>query len=362
MKNRIHARVFLASVIFSILTCATFVSRIAAAAPVLWADVSGALVSFRADAPATILRTVNDIGIAAEVAAMDFRLTTGELYVLYRTSSGPSGDIVSMRRLNLVSGYVSTLGVFGIAVQPANSDFGMAFDPYTDRIRIVATTGGHFPVDPDDGAGDGFYSTLSHAVGDSGGAALPAIAHIAFSKAVAQPSTTTLYGIDHARNVLVRIGPANTPSLSTSSIVTTISTTSLGFNPDEYGGFVIDPATNIGYLAASFIESGVFVAKLYSVNLTTGLANLIGSIGTTSGTQVVRGLALEPGINRCLDIDGDGAVLATRDGLMYTRILLGLTGTAVTAGAVSTVNPPPRNTWAAIRTHLVNHCGMSLAP
>jgi hypothetical protein len=34
----------------------------------------------------------------------------------------------------------------------------------------------------------------------------------------------------------------------------------------------------------------------------------------------------------------------------------------VLANATSTLNPPPRNTWNAIRTHLVNYCGMTIAP
>jgi Domain of unknown function (DUF4394) len=332
------------------------------AAPLLWASINGEFVSFRADAPGTIIRTVNDAGIASEVGGMDFRLTTGELYVLYRISSGTSGDSVELRKLNLVSGYAATLGTVGLPLLPQNSAVGMAFDPYSDRIRLITNKGNHIPVNPDTGASEGFYSALNYVAGDSGGTATPGVAHVAFSQAVVQPSTTTFYGIDSTRNVLVRIGPANTPTLSTSSNVTTISALSLGFNPDEFGGFVIDPETNIGYLAASLIESGVYVAKLYSVQLFSGTANFIGYIGPTGGTRVVRGLALAPEINRCLDIDGDGQVLANRDGLMYTRILLGLTGTAVTANAMSTLNPPPRNTWAAIRSHLVNHCGMTLAP
>ena len=38
----------------------------------------------------------------------------------------------------------------------------------------------------------------------------------------------------------------------------------------------------------------------------------------------------------------------------------GLTGTAVTSGAVG--HNPPRNTWALIRQYLNSSCGMNLAP
>ncbi|MEO7254307.1 MAG: S8 family serine peptidase, partial [Casimicrobium sp.] len=59
-----------------------------------------------------------------------------------------------------------------------------------------------------------------------------------------------------------------------------------------------------------------------------------------------------------LDIDGDGQVLATTDGLMLLRTALGLTGDAVVAGA--TAPGAPRSTWLAVRGYLNGTCGMTL--
>lgn len=61
-----------------------------------------------------------------------------------------------------------------------------------------------------------------------------------------------------------------------------------------------------------------------------------------------------------LDIDGDGAILATTDALLFARISLGLTGSAVTA-SVNFPETATRKTWTAIRDHLVTQCGMTLA-
>ena len=61
-----------------------------------------------------------------------------------------------------------------------------------------------------------------------------------------------------------------------------------------------------------------------------------------------------------MDIDGDGSVLATTDALMLARVAMGMTGAAVTNGAVGAV--AKRTTWAQIRSYLVDQCGMSLAP
>ena len=59
-------------------------------------------------------------------------------------------------------------------------------------------------------------------------------------------------------------------------------------------------------------------------------------------------------------IDGDGKAQALSDGLMITRVMLGMTGNAVTAGAVGV--GATRTTWAAIRNYLVTQCGMTVAP
>ncbi len=60
------------------------------------------------------------------------------------------------------------------------------------------------------------------------------------------------------------------------------------------------------------------------------------------------------------DLDGDGLMTATVDGLIYLRVMFGLTGSTVLNG----ISFPPaatRNTWPLIRDYLVSQCGMSLA-
>jgi serine protease len=63
-------------------------------------------------------------------------------------------------------------------------------------------------------------------------------------------------------------------------------------------------------------------------------------------------------INKSLDIDGDGVVLANTDGLMLLRVALGLVGDAVVANA--TTPGAPRTTWALVKPYLVNQCGLVL--
>ena len=58
------------------------------------------------------------------------------------------------------------------------------------------------------------------------------------------------------------------------------------------------------------------------------------------------------------DLDGDNAVRASTDGVLFARLARQLTGTAVTQGAV---NGNVRSTFDAIRTYANTQCGASLA-
>lgn len=85
------------------------------------------------------------------------------------------------------------------------------------------------------------------------------------------------------------------------------------------------------------------------------------SNGSTSHFCVARLYGGPFGYKNCtMDIDGDGKVLPTTDGLILTRIALGIAGNAALAGAISPT--ATRNTWAKVRDYLVNQCAMTVAP
>lgn len=58
-----------------------------------------------------------------------------------------------------------------------------------------------------------------------------------------------------------------------------------------------------------------------------------------------------------LDIDGDNQTIATIDGLISTRVMLGMTGAAV-INDITFAPHARRNTWPLIRDYLVTQCGM----
>jgi uncharacterized delta-60 repeat protein len=61
------------------------------------------------------------------------------------------------------------------------------------------------------------------------------------------------------------------------------------------------------------------------------------------------------------DVDGDGAHIATIDGLLWSRAMLGMTGSSMVNG-ITFPTGATRTSWSAIRDYLANECGMSLAP
>lgn len=56
----------------------------------------------------------------------------------------------------------------------------------------------------------------------------------------------------------------------------------------------------------------------------------------------------------CHDVDGNGQIHATTDGLIISRVMLGMTGTAVSSAAQPGA---PRSTWTSIRNFLAASCG-----
>jgi hypothetical protein len=86
---------------------------------------------------------------------------------------------------------------------------------------------------------------------------------------------------------------------------------------------------------------------------------------TLTGTTLHPGDSIEVALQTdCVpctfDIDGDGLLDPLTDGLMLTRALSGLTGTAVTKNAVGP--GATRNTWTTIRPYLNGICGANFAP
>ncbi|HUS25054.1 MAG TPA: DUF4394 domain-containing protein [Candidatus Binatia bacterium] len=229
------------------------------------------LLRFQASNPGA-LSVVGDVtGLAADelIVAMDVRPSTNDIYALSTASK--------LYTIDPITAAATLKATVTPAIDAANLILGFDFNPITEKIRVIGGVADRIEGDSVDVEVDpttGVATSLGLAQ------QLPfKIANVAFSGNVPGGDDATLwYGIDSQNNRLFTIDPETTSSPFTSPGQLTF-VTQLGFDPTERGGFEII-GDGAAYVVRSSSTNG---ASLYSLNLTTGAATLIGSIGTLSG-------------------------------------------------------------------------------
>lgn len=273
-----------------------------AVAPTLFAyDYSNErLVCFAADAPSLLTCNVPLSGLLDTefLLGIDFRPATGELYAI---GSSPPGDRVVT--IDTASGAVTAV-TQGLLDAIPGGYFGVAFNPIADRIRVVSNLDTNLRMNPTTGVVAATDPSLAYAAGDPNQGADAQVVHVAYTNSFPGAASTTVFAIDIGLDILVRIGSTGgTPVSPNTSQLTTIGP--LGVDATASGGFDIDPATGAGW--AALRVGGV--SRLYSIDLGTGAATLVGSIGAGDDFD---GLAVpEPGAS--------GAAVATVFALLGLR-------------------------------------------
>jgi hypothetical protein len=236
-------------------------------------DASNNLVLFGSQSAGTPTRRTAITGLTAgeRIEGIDFRPADGKLYAVGSSS-----------RVYVVDTLTAAATAAGPAFAPAlsGSAFGFDFNPVPDRIRTHGSTAQNLRLNPTNGAIGAVDGTLRYRAGDAGVGQAYAITGTAYTNSVAGATTTTLYAIDSARDVLVTLAAPN------DGLLTTVG--SLGVNTTEDVGFDIFPTTGVAY-ATLTTTSGV--SSLYTVNLATGAATLVGElrgVGPLRGIAVVR--------------------------------------------------------------------------
>lgn len=241
------------------------------------------LVSFDAAAPGTYLTNIPLTGFDWAdhfLEAIDFRPSNGLLYAVLSNGFPGRERVVT---IDLATGAVVPVSPTNSVATQIDSFWALDFDPVTDRLRAIGTTESNRRFDPNDGTLAGTDTTIRYTVADPNFGVNPNLAHSAYTINVPL-SNSTLYGIDVTANVLVRVGGINgSPSPNTGEL-TTIGP--LGLDPSNFGAMDIQQGTNIAY-AALFISS---VPTLVRIDLSTGAASVIGTIG--DGTGIIDGLSI----------------------------------------------------------------------
>lgn len=248
---------------------------------------SNRLVSFNAGQPGKLLSDARLTGLQAgeTMLGIDFRVAKGELYGL--------GSTGRLYRIDEDKAAATPVGA-PIAVAIDGHEIGFDFNPTVDRIRVVTDRGQNLRLHPDTGAVVD-ADPAREGVQIDGALAYPdgspvRVVGAAYTYNKRDPKITTNYAID-AQGWLVMQGSkeGTTPAVSPNTgRLTKIG--SLGTGAFDRASFDIADVTDAAFLATSS-GADAKASRLHLVDLATGAATFIGTIGTG---EPVRGIAVAP--------------------------------------------------------------------
>ncbi len=233
------------------------------------------LVTFSSANPSNVSVVADFSGGANFLDGLDFRASTGELY-------GYLDATDSFYRVNLSTGKLTLASTSTVATNTFT--LGVDFNPVADRLRIVTESQQNLRANVDTGVtiADG---TLTFAPGDVNESSLATrIVEAAYTNNDTNASTgTQIYYIDSGLGILA------TSSSPNSGLLTTVG--SLGVATSEFVGF--DIATSLSGMNAGYaLLNGDTSPELFRIDLGTGAATSLGSLGTNAG--ILYGLAVVP--------------------------------------------------------------------
>jgi hypothetical protein len=252
---------------------------------------SNKLIKFNAGRPDRILANLPIQGLQAgeTILGIDYRVSKDQLYAL-----GSSGRLYTV---NEDTALFTAVGM-PFAVKLEGTQFGFDFNPTVDRIRVVSNTGQNLRLHPDTGAVvdgnpnvDGVQTdgALTYAAGDANTGKTPSTVGAAYSYNKANPKITTNFALDGAAGTLVTQGSREgvTPAVSPNTgQFFTVGKLGLAFDD---AGFDIQALSDVAFAALNSKDTRS--TRWVTIDLTTGAARLIGTIG---GGERVSAVALEP--------------------------------------------------------------------
>lgn len=266
MNRKTYTLAILSSLLFSVT---------AAAQSIVGITTSNELFTISNPAsPGTVTATVAVTGLAAgqTVAGMDFRPNTGELYALgYNAVNGNA----QLYTINTSTAVATPIGA-SMTLDLGTGSIGFDFNPTVDRIRVTGANRKNYRLHPLTGAIAATDADLAYAATDVNNGTLPSIGASAYTNSYIGSEATVLYNYDENLNILTTQIPPNNGTQNTigsSGIV--INAVDRSIDMDIF--FDTTSKTNKAYLAANTTSSN---DQLYSVNLATGAATLIGTIGS----------------------------------------------------------------------------------
>jgi 3D (Asp-Asp-Asp) domain-containing protein len=221
------------------------------------------LVLFDSAAPDMVLgkQQVKGLRRGEQLFGIDFRPADGKLYGL-----GSSNRIYT---IDVTSGQASPIGSSALTTTLQGQVFGVDFNPQADRLRVVSNTGQNLRLNQLNGAVGGIDGTLAYTTTDTNAGKTPRVAAAGYTNNVSGTTSTVLYVMDVAQDVLAIQSPPN------AGVLTTVGP--LGLDVEDTVGFDIAPDGQA--YAVLLARDGVKGSMLATVNLDSGSVTPLGRIG-----------------------------------------------------------------------------------
>ncbi len=212
------------------------------------------IVTFDSASPTTIMTSAAISGLTAgdTLSGLDLRSSNGLLYGI----AASSGRIYTLTTSGIAA-LISTSSTL-----PSGTSYGIDFNPVPDRLRVTSNTDQNLRINVDTGA-----ATVDTPINSASGAI--DIVSAGYTNSVplgATPATTMLFGIDSVTDSLMLSSNPN------GGVYGAVGSLGVNFTNANLIGFDISGRTGMAFLN---IDSA-----LYSVNLGSGRASFINTIGS----------------------------------------------------------------------------------
>ncbi|MBO2012609.1 DUF4394 domain-containing protein [Hymenobacter negativus] len=232
-----------------------------------------------------------------KMVGIDFRPSNSLLYGLgYDTVAVAPTPNAQLYTLNTSTGAATAVGTaVRLELGRRTARIGFDFNPVADLIRVVSTTRANYRLAPATGAIAGTDTNLGYA---SGTPAVPGIGAVAYTNSYPGATSTTLYAFDELNNGLFSVVNPPNGGVLTSPVTAMFQVASgtYGIGSPQAVDFDIyaNASTNRNEGFLTEVTAGGS-SNFYRLNLTTGLATLVGNTVPSVVPFQIRDLALTIG-------------------------------------------------------------------
>lgn len=232
------------------------------------------LVSFNISNPGTVSTVGAFSGLISgqNIVGLDFRPATGELYALGYNPTTGSGRLYT---INLSSALASPVGSADFMLDAGETFFGFDFNPTVDRIRLITGTDNNYRLHPITGTIAATDGAIAFSAADVNNGSNAMVYGCAYTNSYIGATSTALFDLEGTTSSLVLQNPPNNGTLNT---IGTLGISLSALAPDQVDMDIFyNPMT--GMNTAFLLNPNGSNQTVYSLNLATGSATLIGTTG-----------------------------------------------------------------------------------